>query len=120
MRISDWSSDVCSSDLPRRDGDDFVGDLRAAAGTQWHRRHLAAGAGGGRNFAAGAAGIGVAWAEPARPRDAPVLALDLFIARGSSAAGSLRRHVRHQHVVTVKFADAHYGAAATYCNESVD
>src|SRR3546814_2988420 len=26
MRISDWSSDVCSSDLHRRVGDDMVGD----------------------------------------------------------------------------------------------
>src|SRR3546814_17343543 len=37
MRISDWSSDVCSSDLPLlRSDDDFVGDVAALLrGGRW-------------------------------------------------------------------------------------
>src|SRR3546814_18109715 len=36
MRISDWSSDVCSSDLPRHGGDDITGALGIAAGHILH------------------------------------------------------------------------------------
>src|SRR3546814_4787624 len=44
MRISDWSSDVCSSDLALQLGEesggmDHVGRLVALA-TQWHRRQI--------------------------------------------------------------------------------
>src|SRR3546814_4250415 len=35
MRISDWSSDVCSSDLPRRTGPAAMGPIRL--GHAWHR-----------------------------------------------------------------------------------
>src|SRR3546814_14367702 len=90
MRISDWSSDVCSSDL-----------------------HLAAGAGGGRNFAAGAAGIGVAGAAPARRRGALMLALDIFIERGARAAGGFRRHVRIHDDARVIALASHSGAGKT-------
>src|SRR3546814_16250949 len=38
LRISDWSSDVCSSDLVRADGFDRRGDL----GHEHHRRDFAA------------------------------------------------------------------------------
>src|SRR3546814_13042901 len=79
MRISDWSSDVCSSDL----------------------------------FAAGAAGIGVAGAAPARRRGALMLALDIFIERGARAAGGFRRHVRIHDDARVIALAGHSGAGKT-------
>src|SRR3546814_12060405 len=46
MRISDWSSDVCSSDLPGLDADDSVGGLGLGeavidVGAQGMQRHAA-------------------------------------------------------------------------------
>src|SRR3546814_8512018 len=46
MRISDWSSDVCSSDLGFREGA-FPDDLRKAA-RAWHRHDRRADSGGAR------------------------------------------------------------------------
>src|SRR3546814_4794126 len=36
MRISDWSSDVCSSDLDKRGAEDALRDVRK----QWKRNHV--------------------------------------------------------------------------------
>src|SRR3546814_15825712 len=40
MRISDWSSDVCSSDLPPRPGQEQ--DMDALVSTEWLERELGA------------------------------------------------------------------------------
>src|SRR3546814_11155946 len=40
MRISDWSSDVCSSDLNARDPDFLFNDLRARLANEPQRWHL--------------------------------------------------------------------------------
>src|SRR3546814_20638045 len=63
MRISDWSSDVCSSDLPARRGDAAGGVLRRAGTVPGGAVDDRGGA-----EAAGVAGLRpVSWRQPLRP-----------------------------------------------------
>src|SRR3546814_6404144 len=99
MRISDWSSDVCSSDLKRarRGLSDriFVDELRALLARRICQRavdvHAQRGAVLGRVSAAvrlGAALLGAR--NPLAVRQDPVLLLRLFVGEGDGAALSLR------------------------------
>src|SRR3546814_17138869 len=68
MRISDWSSDVCSSDLvrdPRHRGEDHLGS--DGVGTDAHRRILPAGRRPDRARACGDCPDPAAWSSTAAP-----------------------------------------------------
>src|SRR5690606_9780485 len=98
---------------PGRDANDLLGDLRPAAGARWRTRHLAAGTGGDGCFAAGAAGLRVAGAAPARRARALMLALDIVIERGTRSADGFRRHVRVADDARVIALAGHSGAGKT-------